>query len=154
MHGPINIGFTHLMFNNFSPRKSCCLWENMEKYCGARRATYVTIIRRMRLACWVTKAICSEYLILFAFPLQQWLRERPVLSITCLFSCTEAAGVLFFVRGFIWHFRKMWLQCVPQKCGYSAYRKYPRVNIFLYINSINSSVFVMQRGSVFCGTGN
>jgi hypothetical protein len=35
-------------------------------------------IRRMRFACWISKAIAthSEYVILIAFPRQQWLRER------------------------------------------------------------------------------
>jgi hypothetical protein len=35
-------------------------------------------IRRMRFACWITKATDthSEYVILIAFPRQQWLRER------------------------------------------------------------------------------
>ena len=33
---------------------------------------------RMYIACWITKATDthSEYVILIAFPLQQWLRER------------------------------------------------------------------------------
>jgi hypothetical protein len=33
---------------------------------------------RMRVACWIPKAINthSEYVILIAFPLQQWLQER------------------------------------------------------------------------------
>jgi hypothetical protein len=35
-------------------------------------------IRRMRIACWVSKAAAtqSEYEIRTAFPRQQWLRER------------------------------------------------------------------------------
>jgi len=35
------------------------------------------IMRRMRFACWITKAtdIHSELVILIAFPQQQWLRE-------------------------------------------------------------------------------
>jgi hypothetical protein len=35
-------------------------------------------IRRMRIACWIPKATNthSEYVILTAFPLQQWLQER------------------------------------------------------------------------------
>jgi hypothetical protein len=43
-----------------------------------RQATDDNIIRRMRFACWITKAIDthSEYVILIAFPRQQWLRER------------------------------------------------------------------------------
>jgi len=35
-------------------------------------------IWRMRIACWITKATNthSEYVILFVFPQQEWLRER------------------------------------------------------------------------------
>ena len=35
-------------------------------------------IWRMRIACWLTKATNthSEYVIIIAFPLQQWLHER------------------------------------------------------------------------------
>ena len=48
----------------------------MEKHGTARRATdECLIIRRMRFACWITKAtdIHSEYAILVAFPWLQWL---------------------------------------------------------------------------------
>jgi len=32
---------THFMFNNISsPRKSCRLWDNVEKFCRAGQATY------------------------------------------------------------------------------------------------------------------
>jgi len=33
---------------------------------------------RMRIACWITKVTDthSEYAVLIAFPLQQWLKER------------------------------------------------------------------------------
>jgi hypothetical protein len=50
----------------------------VEKYGTARQATDDNIIRRMRFACWITKATdtYSEYVILIAFPQQQWLRER------------------------------------------------------------------------------
>ena len=49
-----------------------------EKYVKARQATDDSIIRRMRVACQITKAIDthSEYVIHVAFPRQQWLRER------------------------------------------------------------------------------
>jgi uncharacterized protein (UPF0305 family) len=59
-------------------RKSYRLWDNVEKYGTARQATDDNIIRRMRFACWITKATDthSEYVILIAFPWQQWLRER------------------------------------------------------------------------------
>jgi hypothetical protein len=50
----------------------------MEKYCTAGQATDENIIRRMRTACWIPKATDtdSEYVILIAFTLQQWLHER------------------------------------------------------------------------------
>jgi hypothetical protein len=50
----------------------------VEKYDTARQATDDNIIRRMRFACWVTKATNthSEYVILIAFLRQQWLHER------------------------------------------------------------------------------
>jgi hypothetical protein len=39
------------------------------------------IIRRMRFACWITKDTDthSGYVILIAFPRQQWLRERALM---------------------------------------------------------------------------
>jgi hypothetical protein len=49
----------------------------MERYDSARQVTDENIIRRMRCACWITKATKthSEYVILIAFPRQQLLRE-------------------------------------------------------------------------------
>jgi hypothetical protein len=70
---------THVLCSiNFSPRKSCRLWDNVEECCRARQVTDDSIIRRMRLACWITKATDThwEYVTLIAFPRQQWLREH------------------------------------------------------------------------------
>ena len=47
---------THFMFNEFFPRKSCRLWDNVEKYCRAGRATDGSIIRLMRFAFWINNA--------------------------------------------------------------------------------------------------
>ena len=51
----------------------------MERYGGARRATDDNIIWRMNYARWIIKATetHSEYVILVAFPRQQWLCESP-----------------------------------------------------------------------------
>ena len=65
------------MFNNFSRKKKSRPYGAIRKKHGtARQATDGSIIRRMRLACWVTTATNShsEYVILIAFPRQQWLR--------------------------------------------------------------------------------
>jgi hypothetical protein len=48
------------------------------KYGTAVQAAYNNTIRRMRIACWITKATNtdSEYVILIPFPQQQRLHER------------------------------------------------------------------------------
>jgi hypothetical protein len=45
---------------------------------GESDRPHASILRRMRLVCWIIKGTdaLSEYVILAAFPLQQWLRER------------------------------------------------------------------------------
>ena len=68
----------------------------MEKYDVARQATDDNIIRRMRIACWIPKVTNTrtEYAIVIAFPLQQWLRERvSMLHLYVHFlSCCEHVG--------------------------------------------------------------
>jgi len=68
---------TRFMFNNFFLRKSCRLWDNVEKYSGARQAANDNIVWHMHVVCWITKATDahSEYVILIAFPLQQGLHK-------------------------------------------------------------------------------
>jgi hypothetical protein len=59
----------------------------VEKYGRVRQATDDNTIRRMRFACWITKATDthSEYVILIAFPRQQWLCKRvSMLRYTCI----------------------------------------------------------------------
>jgi len=72
---------THILcpVNPPPPRKSCRLWGSVEKYGRAGQATGDSIIRRMRSACWVTKATHthSEFVIVsIAFLLQRWLHKR------------------------------------------------------------------------------
>jgi hypothetical protein len=65
------------------------------------------IIRRMRVACWITKAANtnSEYVIHIAFPSQQWLRERPSLLL-----CTYIASLVIFVHTSLPHSRAVYFQ--------------------------------------------
>ena len=78
---------THILFSIIPPtpqphphpRKSCRLWDNVEKCCRLGQATGGNIKRLTSFACcWITKATNthSEYVILIGFPLQQWLHER------------------------------------------------------------------------------
>jgi hypothetical protein len=67
---------THFVFGNFSPEKPAVyeiMWQNIVQP-GRPQMT----IWRMRVACWIPKATNShlEYVMLIAFPLQQWLHER------------------------------------------------------------------------------
>jgi hypothetical protein len=61
------------------------------KHATAGQATDDSIIWRTRFACWITKATDthSEYVILIAFPLLPWLRER-----TSLYVCTYTARLV------------------------------------------------------------
>jgi len=67
---------THVLYSVTFFRNPCFLWHNVEKHGRARQASG-DIIRHMCFACWITKATNthSEYVILPAFPRQQWLRE-------------------------------------------------------------------------------
>jgi hypothetical protein len=47
---------TYFMFENFF-RKSCLLWDNVEKYGRARQATDDNIIQRVAIGCWITEAM-------------------------------------------------------------------------------------------------
>jgi hypothetical protein len=62
----------------------------VEKYSTARQATDDNIIRRMRIACRITKAADthSEYVTVTAFRREQWLRERfcYVTHVACRFD--------------------------------------------------------------------
>ena len=67
---------THILrWKMFFSRKSCRLWDNVEKFDRTGEATD-DLIRRMRLACWIIKDTDthSEYVVLIAFPQQQWFR--------------------------------------------------------------------------------
>ena len=71
------------------------MWKNTA---GPDRPQMI-IIRRTGFACWITKATDtrSEYVILIAFPLQQWLRERASIlrlyinCLSCFTPCPTAA---------------------------------------------------------------
>jgi hypothetical protein len=64
------------VFHNFFFRKSCRLWDNVEKVVERGRSQMT--IWRMRVAGWIPKATNthSQYVIFIAFPLQQWLHDR------------------------------------------------------------------------------
>ena len=57
---------THILCSVTFSRKSCRLWDNVEKCGGAREVSDDDLIRRMYFACWITKAIepHSEHAIL------------------------------------------------------------------------------------------
>jgi len=73
------------MLNKYYFPKSCLLWHSVEKCVRSRHITDDNIIRRVRIACWIPKAIDtrSEYVILIASPLlQSWHERAPTLRYT------------------------------------------------------------------------
>ena len=82
------------MFKGFFPETHAVYEIMWKKYCKAKQATNDEIIRRISFACWIPKATKehSEYVILIAFPLQQWLHEGPQF---CIY--THVKGMSFQV---------------------------------------------------------
>jgi hypothetical protein len=69
------------------------------KYGRTGQATDGNIIRRMRIAFLLAEATntLSEYVILIAFPLQQWLPERTsILYLLCLYGLDLQERILLF----------------------------------------------------------
>jgi hypothetical protein len=76
---------THIMSNNLS-FENRAVYENVKKYGTDGRAQ---IIWRMHITYWIIKAINThpEYVILIAFPQQQLLSERPLMSRYTYIAC-------------------------------------------------------------------
>ena len=80
----------------------------MEKYGTTRHATHDTITRRIPFSCWITKhtGTNAEYVILTAFPLQQWLLERASMlhlygTVCHVYFCTQPVDGLTIRRNLI-----------------------------------------------------
>jgi len=73
---------THILCSiTFFFRKSCRLWDDVEKYYRAWQATDDNIMRRRRIACWIPKATNphSGCVILITFPLRWWLQAHALM---------------------------------------------------------------------------
>jgi hypothetical protein len=79
----------------------------VEKYGRARQATDDNIILRMRIVCWITKAIDthSEYVMLIAYPRQQWSREHVSMFISTLLVLLNLYSRLNYII----------VQCIPSR---------------------------------------
>jgi hypothetical protein len=114
---------THIYVLLTLSRKSCSLWDSAEKYGTARQATDGNIIRRMRFAYWITKAIdtlriCNSYCFFhdnngYANAPQYYvMRTLPLLFFpTCV---RFKSGVLYVYIIFrdIWYFAVSWVCCM------------------------------------------
>ena len=84
-------------------QKSYRVWDNVQKCGGASQGADDNLIRRMRFACWITKAtdIHLECLILAAFPRQQWFHESASVLrytyIACLLYVKYSVGIKGFI---------------------------------------------------------
>ena len=113
------------MFGNFYVRKSCHLWDNVEKCGGTEGATNDVTIWRVRFACWIRKATCTraypqEYVIFVAFSRRQWFRERASLLHHTYIVCLA----------FSWFWASCPKRCCSRVAMPDANRKCPRTNIW------------------------
>jgi len=67
----------------------------VKKYFRAGQGTNDSIIRRILIACWITKATDthSEFVIFIAFRRQQWLREHASLLRYTYIACLVTLAV-------------------------------------------------------------
>ena len=108
---------THFMFNNFFPRISCRIWDDVEKYGDVREATNDNAVWLMRFARRISKATraqahnhvrahTAKYAIPILFPRQQWFRERTSLLHYTYIAC---------------HVRSCWHFLRPTLCACLAF---------------------------------
>jgi hypothetical protein len=124
------------MLNVFFPRKSYHISDYVEKCGRARQATDDTILRCMRIACWITKGASThpEYVILIAFPRQQWLRERTSmlrLFVHCLSCSTYKNAELIPMRFVISNLQYIYIY----------------IYIYIFVN------LILVSAGVICGPG-
>jgi hypothetical protein len=92
----------------------------VEKHSTTRQATDDNVIWRMRFACWITKAtdIHSEYVILIAFPRQQWLHESASMlrrsTMSVFYDVTYGIRVIFGKLKVVQLLRKLKLYKAPK----------------------------------------
>ena len=138
---------THFVFNTFS-HKSHRLWDNVEKFSGDRRATNDVTVWRIRVACWINKAIstyahaqvhASDYppartrthahtdqqVILNAFPRQQRFAKAPqcnvIRTLLLLLFMLKAVPITCMAHYFI-HITVIQLEWTPQPLQRSLLR--------------------------------
>jgi len=88
---------THFLFNNFF-WKSCYLRDNVQKYCRAVRTTDDNMRHALCMldTLGYTKKTHSEYVILIAFPRQQWSHKRASLLGDTYFGCRFKSDLLVY----------------------------------------------------------
>jgi len=118
------------------------MWQ---KYRRVRQDTDDNITRRMRIACWLPKATNthSQYVILIAFPLKQWLQERAPISRYTYSGCPVVVHTLtttFYCHWTSWHCSyTVAYDGVYDSC--SVYRIYNiRCALYLHVYGIYSYV--------------
>ena len=86
------------MFSNFFlNRKSCPLWDNVEKYWTAGQATENNMAHAHFMLDTYGYKHTSEYVILSAFPLQQLLHERASVLRYTYIACLVCLGALLIL---------------------------------------------------------
>jgi hypothetical protein len=82
---------THFVYNKIFFRKSCRLWDNVEKYGKTGHVSDDSIIWRILFACRMTKARTQKHiqniLIIITCPQQAWLWERALVLRSTYIVC-------------------------------------------------------------------
>jgi hypothetical protein len=158
------------MFNNsFFFRKSCILWDDVEKYSEARQATDDNTICHKCFACWTPKATNrhSDYVIPIAFTHQQLVHERasyyvkPTLLIFILVvrvnpgltSCCDVREAFWAISEFIQqflahkHITASTLRCTTDAHTPWSYAACPSPKLYVIPDIIHTRRLIFRRWS-------
>ena len=105
---------THILCRvTFFPRKSCRLWDNVEKYDGARGATNDVTIWRIWVACWISKATCTlactlprthtEYVIFMILERASVFRYTHIACLVWVFDIVKPKTFVWRVKPLLWN---------------------------------------------------
>jgi hypothetical protein len=104
-------------------------------------------IWRMRIACWILKATDthSDYIILIAFPLQQWLRECASMISYTYIACLVFLSALFMYIST----NGIFIHPVPQSIPFVQFTDVPPLNPIKQTHIKSYKIITFLRSHLF-----
>jgi hypothetical protein len=125
---------THILRSITSSRKSCRLWDNMEKYDRVRKATDNNRIRRMRIACCITKATDTNLYNTYWFSMATMV-TRTHLDVTIIRTFPLLVNYLFYTLA-----AHRWKKCLYRPRPYLSWLLYNTISPLESLKPVDQGV--------------